>query len=129
MFKATEEHRKTVRAWVSHGIPLKDVAKQIGCSYETLTKYFDTEISTAKAESIDRLASRLYEIALGGNIKAIMFWLERMGGDAWVRKEQIKHNAHIRGDDFGGKFTIKLAGNENQPIFKEQAVEEMEYMS
>ena len=58
---------------------------------------------------------------MGGNVKAIIFWLERRGGSKWIRKEQIKHNLHVqKTPDFGGHFTIKLAGDEEMPNFIER---------
>ena len=116
----TDEDRQTVRTWIANGIPLRDVAKQIGCAYETMRKHFDHEISTAQSEANNNLATRLYQIAMGGNVKAIIFWLERRGGSKWIRKEQIKHNLHVKEPDFGGKFTIKLAGDEEMPNFIER---------
>jgi len=96
---------------VAYGIPQREIADVIGITINTLSKHYATEIKTATAKATARVAETLYEKALGGSIRAATFWLERRGGDTWKPRQTIEH------ENFGGKFTIKLNGEEETPNF------------
>ena len=94
-FKPTDEQRQTVSRWVANGIPLREISAFIGCSYGTLKIHFAREIKTGSAEATSNVATRLYEKAMEGNVKALMFWLERRGGETWISKQQISYKPTV----------------------------------
>ena len=88
--KPTAEQRRTVEAMSAYGIPQGDIALVIQIDRNTLAKHYRRELDEATAKANARIAERLYARAIKGDVKAMMFWLERRGGDAWQQKPVVQ---------------------------------------
>ena len=58
------------------GTPQPTLAKILGMSTETMTKYYREELDTAKAQANASIAGRLYKKAMDGDTTAMIFWLK-----------------------------------------------------
>ena len=88
--KPTAEYRRMVEAMSAYGIPQDDIALVIQVDRNTLAKYYRRELDEATAKANAKVAERLYDRAINGDVKAMMFWLERRGGDAWRNKPVVQ---------------------------------------
>tara|TARA_R110000772_G_scaffold138529_1_gene247491 strand:- start:48 stop:419 length:372 start_codon:yes stop_codon:yes gene_type:complete len=98
--KPTTEQRTIVKAMASYGIPHADIAPVVGIERKALERHYSEELATATAEANTKVATRLFDRAMEGDVKAMMFWLERRGGDAWKHKPVVQL---VPGD-----FTIEM---------------------
>ena len=98
--KPTADQRRMVEAMSAYGIPQDDIALVIQVDRNTLAKYYRHELDEATAKANAKVAERLYDRAINGDVKAMMFWLERRGGDAWKNKPVV----HL----VPGDFTIEM---------------------
>ena len=93
--KPTEQNKTIVSIMSAHGIPQEVIIKAIGIeSRKTLKKYYQEEIEQGMAIATATIAKALYQKAMGskkdGDTKAMMFWLERVGGDMWKQKTNVE---------------------------------------
>ena len=72
----SEEIAKAVQLHTLVGTPQPTLAKILGMSTETLTKYYRDELDTAKAQANASIAGRLYKKAMDGDTSAMIFWLK-----------------------------------------------------
>jgi hypothetical protein len=72
----SEEIAKAVQLHTLVGTPQPTLAKVLGMSTETLTKYYREELDTAKAQANASIAGRLYKKAMDGDTTAMIFWLK-----------------------------------------------------
>jgi len=72
----SEEIAKAVQLHTLVGTPQPTLAKILGMSTETLTKYYREELDTAKAQANASIAGRLYKKAMDGDTTAMIFWLK-----------------------------------------------------
>lgn len=72
----SEEIAKAVQLHTLVGTPQPTLAKVLGMSTETLTKYYREELDTAKAQANAMIAGRLYKKAMDGDTTAMIFWLK-----------------------------------------------------
>jgi hypothetical protein len=98
--KPTSDQRRMVEAMSAYGIPQDDISAVVGIDRNTLAKHYRQELDQASAKANAKIAERLYSRAIDGDVKAMMFWLERRGGDAWKNKPVVQL---IPGD-----FTIEM---------------------
>lgn len=98
--KPTIENRRMVEAMSAYGIPQDDISAVVGIDRNTLAKYYRQELDQASAKANARVAERLYDRAMEGDVKAMMFWLERRGGETWKHKPVVQL---VPGD-----FTIEM---------------------
>ncbi len=71
-----EQIAKAVKLHTMVGTPQPTLAKVLGMSTETLTKYYREELDTAKAQANASIAGRLYNKAMDGDTTAMIFWLK-----------------------------------------------------
>ena len=74
-------------------------------------KYYKSQILSGETDATNQIANELYEMAMTGRysdipravkLKALMFWLEKRGGQAWKPTAQIpyvKTIAEIKEED------------------------------
>ena len=98
--KPTTDQRRTVEAMSAYGIPQEEIAVVIQVDRKTLAKHYARELAEATAKANAKVAERLYDRAIKGDVKAMMFWLERRGGDAWRNQPVVQF---VPGD-----FTIDM---------------------
>ena len=58
------------------GTPQPTLAKILGMSHETMSKYYREELDTAKAQANAQIAGRLFKKAMDGDTTAMIFWLK-----------------------------------------------------
>jgi hypothetical protein len=93
--KPTEETRTTVSLMSAYGIPQDVIVQSIGIgSKVTLRKYYSEEIEEGMKMASVTMAKALYDKGMGkkldGDTKAMMFWLERVGGDMWKQNQKVE---------------------------------------
>tara|TARA_R100001163_G_C5028874_1_gene169673 strand:- start:628 stop:1017 length:390 start_codon:yes stop_codon:yes gene_type:complete len=93
--KPTTETRTTVSLMSAYGIPQEVIIKAVGIeSSKTLRKYYSEEIEEGLKMASVTMAQALYDKGMGkkldGDTKAMMFWLERVGGDMWKQNQKVE---------------------------------------
>ena len=79
-YEPTDENRLCVREMARVGIKQARIAECIGVSEKTLRKHFRYELDNASAEANTEVANKLFELAMGGNVSACIFWAKtRLG--------------------------------------------------
>ena len=73
-FKPTTEQRKQVESLSGMGLPQEQIGALIGCSDDTLRKYFEEEILKGRAKANAKIAQTLFNKATGGDTTALIFW-------------------------------------------------------
>jgi len=78
-FEATDAQRQKVRSLSACGVPQMDIAKMLGISDRTLRTHFRHELDVAEAEANAKVAGKLFQNAMDGNLGAQIFWLKTRG--------------------------------------------------
>ena len=110
MHKPTKRNKEQVILWCRNGIPRQLIAESLDISYQTLMKYYKQEILSGETDATNTVANQLYEMAISTSrnlpqaikLKAMMFWLEKRGGQSWKPTAQIpylKTLAEIKEED------------------------------
>ncbi len=74
------------------GIPKYLIAKIVKLDEDTLSKYYDYELSCAQAETVDRIARVVAIQAQDGDSKAQALYLKTQGAKfGWVEKQVIEN--------------------------------------
>lgn len=89
----TDEDREKVKGWVGRGLPQRAIARRLGISPNTLTKYYQRELDEGADEANDQVAGKLWEMAMSGHPASVIFWLKARAGWATQQKDE---------DDKGG---------------------------
>ena len=95
----SEENRKLARALSAYGIPQADIARRMGVSIPTLTKYYQADLDDGMMEANAKVGEFLFGAASGAAltkgasysdcIRAAMFWGKtRMG---WRETDRLEH--------------------------------------
>jgi hypothetical protein len=77
--RPTEENRKLVKMLAAVGMRYVDMAAMIGIDHDTLAKHYRAELDSGLAEANAKIATRLFNIALGDGREAVtacIFWLK-----------------------------------------------------
>lgn len=82
-YAPTKEARDTVSHYTRYGIPQADLCAVLGISLPTLHRHFRTEIDTAAARAIAKVAETLYNRAVAGDQNAIEFFLKNRAREQW----------------------------------------------
>ncbi len=76
----SKQEREAVRAMAGFGIPHEEIARVVGCAATTLRDRFREELDLGATQANVRVAQRLFNLALEGNVSAAIFWCKaRMG--------------------------------------------------
>lgn len=76
----TEKTRKRVESMVAVGIPQEEVAVVVGIDVKTLRKHYRQELDEAMIRANAAVAGKLYSTAMGGDVRAQIFWCKtRLG--------------------------------------------------
>lgn len=75
-YKPSPEERAKVRMMALNGVNQDDIAATIGIARKTLAKAFAAELTQSTHELNAKVAGKLYQLCMEGEISAIIFWLK-----------------------------------------------------
>ena len=87
-FDPSTKDRDTVRAMSAAGHLQSEIAAVIGVDLKTLRKHFRMELDLAHIQANAAVASKLYQMAMAGNLGACIFWLKARAG--WRDNDEAK---------------------------------------
>jgi len=99
-YEVTEQSRFMVKKMIAFGIPMKNVANIIGIGLSTLQKYFKNELETGHDEANFLVASKLFKMAMEGDVTSCIFWLKTRLG--WKTTARHEHAFDPKGADQPG---------------------------
>lgn len=85
-YLATERDKALVMDRYSLGVSQEAIAAELGISPNTLVKYYEKELKTARTGKIEVLAAKAYELAMDGDKDMIKYMLDRLGGPEFSPK-------------------------------------------
>ncbi len=88
----SEAIARDVLAYATVGVPHNDIARLVGSSAATVSKYYGEELALGKARGNAVIAGRLYAKASRGELAACIFWLKAQAG--W-RETSIQQNQQL----------------------------------
>ena len=89
-YRPTDDDYKKVAEMVSIGLDQHTIAKIMGISSATLTKYYKTHMEVARDSRTARVAGVAYEMAVSGEHPSMTtFYLKTQAG--WTPKQHIVH--------------------------------------
>ena len=74
-FVPTEQQRELVTTAARVRVDHRVIARQVGISRTTLTKYFDQELAAAAAKAHLEVIEAMYRRAIAGSVSAARFYL------------------------------------------------------
>lgn len=96
-FSPTDENRHLVKSLAGLGLRAEDIAQLVNnkqgkpISYDTLARYFSTELTQGRLQSNIAVAKTLYDKAMKGDNTCMIFWLRTRAG--WKDEPQrIEHS-------------------------------------
>ena len=92
---ATDDTRKQVYELSSVGTTYEDIAKVIGISHDTLTKYYRPELDRGRIDANAIIAGTLFKQAQEGNTSAAIFWLKTRA--QWKETQKHEHGGDLDG--------------------------------
>lgn len=87
-FKVTDKMKSDVELLSSFGIPQEQIAAKMGCSVDTLHKYFKDVMDSARVDNNLVVSQSLFNNAKKGNVVAQMFWLKTQA--RWKETSQLE---------------------------------------
>ncbi len=99
----TEERLTLLEGWARDGLTRERIAGQMGISIRTFYKWQKKYPQIAKAvrkgrETVDyQVEQALLDKALGGDLKAQMYWLNNRRGDKWQANPKEKQEGGEEG--------------------------------
>lgn len=90
----TEETRNLVKTWARVGTTQLVIARELGISEDTLSKYYACELADASARGVATVASSLYAKAIAGDTTAMIFFLKTRG--RWREKDDVVTDERAR---------------------------------
>lgn len=89
-YSPTDDDYKKVEEMVTIGLDQHTIAKIMGISNATLTKYYKHTLVTARDKRTASVAGVAYEMAMSGESASMTtFWLKTQGG--WTPKQHVIH--------------------------------------
>ena len=97
-FRPTEEERALVESLAAIGTNQDKIALLIrdGIDVKTLRKHFGHQLQTGKTRAVAKIAGKLYNKALQGDLGAQIFFLKTQGG--WSEKQRFEHSGGLQID-------------------------------
>jgi hypothetical protein len=105
--KFTKVQRETILAMARVGITHVKIAEVMGTTNKTLRKHCQKELDFGSLLATAAVGSKLYDLALDGNVAACIFWMKARAG--WTER------AEITGKD--GKDLMPSVSIQNQVEF------------
>ena len=90
-FEPTPTQRQVVIACRACGVPADAIAHELGIDRKTLQKYFADEMKHGKGRMVIRIGTKLLQKAMQGDIRAMIHYLNRHGGEPWQESHRLIH--------------------------------------
>ncbi len=74
--KVSDDFKLQITALKSFGITNEEIAKYLGISHDTLTKFYQHELITSRVTANVEMAKSLYKKGIDGDVTAMIFWLK-----------------------------------------------------
>lgn len=132
------ENMEQIKQWISEGVFIQDIAKNLGVSKQTLYKYVNMSeldaIKKAREPAVKALENSMYNAALGGLVRTKQYVkLKRIeyenGKKAkeWEDLEEVEVEEYVKPDITAGIFLLKNWGHYmNEPRALEIRKEELD---
>lgn len=97
----TAESLLRIQGWARDGLTDSDIAKNIGVARATLQQWKKSHADIANVLKVNkdiadrRIENALYEKALSGDTRAMIFWLKNRNPEAWQDKKDVEHSGEI----------------------------------
>ena len=85
--KPTDATRRQVETMMAYGATQADVCAVLGITDKTLQKHYRQEIDTATIRANAKVAGKLYEKCMEGDVTSIIFWLKTRA--KWKTTENV----------------------------------------
>jgi transposase len=79
-FIATDAQRQQVTVYVAVGISQEQIALLLGISIDTVQRHFRTELDNGAPLANAKVAGKLFNEAMQGNVTCMIFWLKTRAG-------------------------------------------------
>ena len=99
----TIESRVQLASMAGSGLTMAQMSALAGISHDTITKFYKAEIEQGRAAATLKVANTLFQQAIGGSVRACIFWLERARwypGGAIPEPEIAESNAESTMQEF-----------------------------
>jgi len=104
MVEESRKYAHEVRQMVTTGILVNDIAKYLDIPKDELLLEYSDIINKGAVDYTVQVAKALYELAMGGNLQACIYWLKTVG--KWEQlAEQVDE---VRPTDILTDINIKL---------------------
>lgn len=94
-YERNEAHLKTLTRLILIGAPQEKMAAMLGISEKTLRKHYKPELETTKLDRLANVGASLYNLAIGGNVAAAIFYLKTQGGWSEKTAQPVREDLNI----------------------------------
>lgn len=116
-FKLTEQHRITAEELAACGASQPQIARCLGITVPTLTKYFADELANGLERAVSCVAQGVLKRALNGDNAASFFFLKCRGG--WSERQHVE----LTGNGGGPIQSVTMTPDEFRDIAQQIADE------
>lgn len=117
-YKLNDNKKAAYLGAISNGLGKQDAAKSIGVSRQTIWEHAKTDpafaeaIADAELDACEQVEDVLYQTALNGNLKAIMFWLCNRCPERWQwrPKPAVEQTTPMNLEDLVRQINSRLEG-------------------
>ena len=101
-FRITKEVTEKAEELASLGLTLEQIASCMGICYQTLNEKkkefseFSDALSRGRALGLARVSNALYQTAISGNVRAMIFFLKTRGGGEWQERSSVKTDLSLK---------------------------------
>ena len=98
-FRITKEVTEKAEELASLGLTLEQIASCMGICYQTLNekkKEFSDALSRGRALGLAWVSNALYQTAISGNVRAMIFFLKTRGGGEWQERSSVKADLSLK---------------------------------
>jgi len=94
-YTPSDKDQQLVTQMAAVGITQEQIAAVIGITHETLNKYYQEELLTAKSKVIAKVAGTLVNKALKGDNTCMIFYLKTQGGWRETNNLEVEHKGSV----------------------------------
>ena len=105
--KLNHDARQMILGALRSGADMRMAARAVGVTRQAIGKLmrrspaFKEEVDEARSFADERIVKTLYDIAMSGNVTAMIFWLKNRKRHEWRDRHEIEHEHTIKSDIVG----------------------------